>query len=166
MANNKLNMQVNKKKFIYIFIFFFIFFLDRISKIIVINKTEKIVDNTIFESSFINLELIWNKGIAFGLFSFSSSNIYNYVTVVVLFVILMVVYFFMKTKNMEKIFFLMILAGAVGNFYDRIAYRGVPDFIDLHVNNFHWFIFNIADIFITLGVICLIIKETLIKNDD
>ena len=166
MVNNKLTVQITKKNFIYIFVFLFIFFLDRISKILVINKAEKIINDKIFESSFINLELIWNKGIAFGLLSFSSSNVYNLVSVAVLVVILIVIYFLMKTKNMEKIFFLMILAGATGNFYDRIAYKAVPDFIDLHVNNFHWFIFNIADIFITSGVICLILKEALLKNDD
>ncbi len=74
----------------------------------------------------------------------------------------MVIYFLIKSKNVEKFFFLMIFAGAAGNFYDRIAYKAVPDFIDLHINNFHWFIFNIADIFITLGVICLIFREILL----
>ena len=78
----------------------------------------------------------------------------------------MVIYFFMKSQSLEKIFFLMILAGATGNFYDRVAYEAVPDFIDLHINNFHWFIFNIADIFITLGVLCLILKEVLLKKND
>ena len=159
-------MQIIKKNLIYIFIFLFIFLFDRISKILIINKAEKIVNDKIFESSFINLELIWNNGIAFGLLSFSSSNIYNFVTVAVFVVILIVIYFLMNSKNMEKIFFLMILASAMGNFYDRIAYGAVPDFIDLHINNFHWFIFNIADIFITLGVICLISKEALLKNND
>jgi len=166
ITNSKLNVQITKKNFLYCFTFLSIFFLDRISKILVIKEVEKNLNDKIFESSFINIELVWNEGIAFGLLSFSSTNIYNFVTVAVLAVILMVIYFFMKSQSLEKIFFLMILAGATGNFYDRVAYEAVPDFIDLHINNFHWFIFNIADIFITLGVLCLILKEVLLKKND
>ena len=53
----------------------------------------------------------------------------------------------------------MILAGALGNFFDRVIYRAVPDFIDFHIGNFHWFIFNVSDIFITIGVVLMIILE-------
>ena len=159
-------MQIIKKNFFYILIFIFIFSLDRFTKFLVINEAEKITNGRIFESTYINLELIWNEGIAFGLFSFSSSNSYNLITIVIFAVILMVIYFLIRSKNVEKFFFLMIFAGATGNFYDRIAYKAVPDFIDLHINNFHWFIFNIADIFITLGVLCLILKEVLLKKND
>ena len=157
-------MQIIKKNFFYILIFILIFSLDRFTKFLIINRAEKITNSRIFESTYINLELIWNKGIAFGLLSFSTSNTYNFVTIAIFAVILMVIYFVIKSQKMEKFFFLMIFAGATGNFYDRIAYKAVPDFIDLHVNNFHWFIFNIADIFITLGVICLIFREILLTK--
>ena len=59
----------------------------------------------------------------------------------------------------------MILAGALGNFYDRIVYSAVPDFIDIHYENFHWFTFNLADIFISIGIIMIIIKDLFFKND-
>ncbi len=166
MRKSKSIVNIIKKNLTYFSIFILIFFLDRVSKIFVIKEAEKFVNDKIFVSSFINIELVWNKGIAFGLLSFSSTNIYNFVTVAILAVIFMVIYFLMKSQNLEKIFFLMILAGATGNFYDRVAYGAVPDFIDLHINNFHWFIFNIADIFITLGVLCLILKEVLLKKND
>ena len=166
MRKSKSIVHIIKKNLTYFSIFILIFFLDRVSKIFVIKEAEKFVNDKIFVSSFINIELVWNKGIAFGLLSFSSTTIYNFVTVAVLAVIFMVIYFLMKSQNLEKIFFLMILAGATGNFYDRVAYGAVPDFIDLHINNFHWFIFNIADIFITLGVLCLILKEVLLKKND
>ena len=60
----------------------------------------------------------------------------------------------------------MILGGALGNIYDRIFYRAVPDFIDFHISNFHWFIFNFADIFITIGVIFMIIFEYIGINNE
>ena len=159
-------MQIIKKNLVFILLFLTVFFTDRISKILVINKVEKIGNNKVYESLFFNFELVWNKGVAFGLFSFGSSNVYNFITIIIFSVILIVSYLAFKEKSVEKVFFTMIAAGAIGNFYDRLTFRSVPDFIDIHVNNFHWFIFNIADIFITLGIIVLICKEVLLKKDD
>jgi signal peptidase II len=159
-------VQIIKKNLVFILLFLTVFFTDRISKILVINKVEKIGNNKVYESLFFNFELVWNKGVAFGLFSFGSSNVYNFITIIIFSVILIVSYLAFKEKSVEKVFFTMISAGAIGNFYDRLTFRSVPDFIDIHVNNFHWFIFNIADIFITLGIIGLICKEVLLKKDD
>lgn len=159
-------MQIIKKNLLFILLFVAVFFTDRISKILIINKVEKIGNNKIYESLFFNFDLVWNKGVAFGLFSFGSSNTYNFITIIIFSVILIVSYLAFKEKSVEKVFFTMISAGAIGNFYDRLIFRSVPDFIDIHVNNFHWFIFNIADIFITLGIIGLICKEVLLKKDD
>ena len=64
-----------------------------------------------------------------------------------------------KSNGIKKFSLMMILGGAIGNIYDRIFYKAVPDFLDFHIGNFHWFIFNVADIFITLGVIFMIIIE-------
>jgi len=143
-----------------------IFFLDRISKYLILNHTESIDDNKIFSSQYINLELVWNKGIAFGLLSFSSAFVYNLLSLIIAFVILIIIYLIIKSRNYEKFFLTMILGGAIGNLYDRVIYKSVPDFIDLHIKNFHWFIFNIADIFITLGVLSLICLEIFTKKND
>ena len=64
-----------------------------------------------------------------------------------------------KSKTSEKIIFSIIIGGAIGNLYDRLTYNAVPDFIDLHYNNFHWFTFNVADIFITIGILIFMIKS-------
>tara|TARA_X000001036_G_C20046373_1_gene549029 strand:- start:218 stop:442 length:225 start_codon:yes stop_codon:yes gene_type:complete len=69
-----------------------------------------------------------------------------------------------KAEKYEKIIFSIIIGGALGNFYDRIFLNAVPDFIDLHYKNFHWFTFNIADIFITLGIIGFLMREFLTTN--
>ncbi len=161
-----MNVKILNKNLSLLILFLIIFFLDRISKFLVLDKVNRIGENKIFSSTFINFELIWNKGIAFGLLSFSSEFIYNFVSLIIVFVILLIIFFIFKAKNYEKFFFTMILGGAIGNLYDRIIYKSVPDFIDLHINNFHWFIFNIADIFITLGVLSLICSEILIKKND
>ena len=74
------------------------------------------------------------------------------------------IYLIMKSKFIDKILFSLIIGGALGNFYDRVFYYAVPDFIDVHLNKFHWFTFNIADIFITVGIIILITKDLFFKN--
>jgi len=153
-----------KKNLIFILIFFTIFSLDRISKYVIIKNYEKTGNSEIFSSLYLNLDLIWNKGIAFGLFSFSSINTYNFITIIILAVILGVFYMLIYSKKSEKIFFLLVFSGAVGNFYDRIVFKAVPDFIDFHVNNIHWFVFNVSDMFITLGVLGLIFNEILKKK--
>ena len=143
-----------------------IFLIDRISKFLIINEANNLGQNEIFNSKFLNFELIWNKGIAFGLLSFSSSTIYNFISLVIFFVIMIIIFLLFRAKKNEKLFLTLILGGAIGNLYDRIIYKSVPDFIDFHVNNFHWFIFNIADIFITLGVLGLIFTEIFFKKNE
>ena len=142
----------------------FLFLIDRVSKIWIIKKSQEIMDNEIFSSRFINFELIWNKGIAFGLFSLDGGMFYQLISLLIFFIVIILIYFILKSNGVEKFGFILILGGALGNLFDRIFYKAVPDFIDLHINNFHWFIFNIADIFITIGVICLILVEIFFKK--
>ena len=138
------------------------FFVDRISKIKIIEFQEN--NSSHYVNDFINFDLVWNTGIGFGLFSSLSGLIYNILTIIIGFVIIFLIYLITKSKFLEKVFISLILGGALGNFYDRIFYYAVPDFIDIHYNNFHWFTFNIADIFITLGIIILIFKDIFKKN--
>ena len=72
----------------------------------------------------------------------------------------------LKNSGFKKYSFLMIFGGALGNLYDRIFFKAVPDFIDFHIGNFHWFIFNFADIFISIGVICLIYDEIFLEKKE
>ena len=158
--------NIKKSFYIILIIPFFIFILDRISKIYVINLSKSVLDKELFSSKFLNITLIWNEGIAFGLFSFNQDYFYNFLTLIILLVVFIVLMMAIKNKGYQKYALLMILGGALGNLYDRVFFRAVPDFIDLHVENFHWFIFNIADIFITFGVIMLILWEILPLNKD
>ena len=141
-----------------------LFFIDRISKIYVIELAEKTEISEIYITSFLNSYLVWNSGIAFGLFSFSNEFTYNLFTALIILINLIIIYLVIVTKDFRKYFFLLILGGSFGNLFDRFYYGSVPDFIDFHIGNFHWFIFNIADIFITVGVICLILAELLYKK--
>ena len=150
---------LNKSFYINILIIFFIFCLDRISKEYVINLNNNSFGKELAISKNLNISLIWNEGIAFGLFSFDKSNLYNYLTVFIGLVILFLIYLALVTVNYKKYFLLLIIGGALGNFCDRVLYSAVPDFIDFHVGSFHWFTFNVADIFITLGVIFMILFE-------
>ncbi len=136
-----------------------IFLFDRISKIYVIYLDNKLFGSEIFSSNFLNINLMWNEGIAFGLFSFNEKIFYNLLTIIILIIILIIFIMTIKSDGFKKYSFLMILGGALGNVFDRMYYKAVPDFIDFHIGNFHWFIFNVADIFITLGVIFMIIIE-------
>ena len=138
---------------------FSIFLLDRLSKIYVIYLDKKFLGSELLSSKFLNIRLIWNEGIAFGLFSFGEKTLYNILTILILVIILAIGFMIIKSKGFKKYSLLMILAGGLGNVFDRIFYKAVPDFIDFHVGNFHWFIFNVADIFITVGIIFLIILE-------
>ena len=156
---------IRGKSFIDILIVLVIFFLDRISKLIVISYDKNSFSNDIFSSKFFNIYLIWNEGIAFGLFSFNDKFNYNVLTFLICVITTVVFYFFLKTKGIEKYSFLMIFSGSLGNIFDRLFYSAVPDFIDIHYQNFHWFIFNVADIFITLGVIILILNEIFLKKN-
>ena len=154
-----------KKNIFIFFLIFFIFLLDRVTKILVIFKAEELNESQIFSSNFLNFHLIWNEGIAFGLFSFNDSVIYQIITLIIILVISVLIFFMVRTNNLnEKFAFIFIIGGAIGNLFDRVYFNAVPDFIDLHWNNFHWFIFNIADIFITIGVIWLILIEIIKKK--
>jgi len=159
MDNNML-----KKNIFYFFLVLLIFILDRISKLWIISTFNSENNLEIKISSFINLNLIWNKGIAFGLFSYGEKFEYNLLTGPIIIISAIVFWMIIKTKGLEKFGFLMILGGALGNIFDRLYYSAVPDFIDIYYKNFHWFVFNVADIFITVGVLMLIINEITIKN--
>ena len=142
-----------------------IFFLDRLSKIFVIQLDKNSLGSEIFSSTYLNIVLIWNKGIAFGLFSFDESHLYNILTLLISIIVVILVIMSLKSQGFKRYSLLMIIGGALGNLYDRIFSNAVPDFIDLHVGNFHWFVFNIADIFITLGVISMILMEFIVINN-
>ncbi len=141
-----------------------IFIIDRISKLYVIDLSKLNSDIEIFSSSFLNIIVVWNKGAAFGLFSFNEGNLYNIFSGFILLVIIIVLILVFKSKGAKRLSYLLVFGGAIGNFYDRIIYKAVPDFIDFHVGNFHWFVFNVADIFISIGVLCLILIELFYKN--
>ena len=153
--------KLGKKFFINSSLVILIFLIDRISKIYVISLNKKFLGSEIFSSKFLNIYLVWNEGIAFGLFSSNDSNFYNIITFLIILIIMILFYMINQSQGIQKYSLFMILGGAIGNAFDRILYKSVPDFIDFHVNEFHWFIFNVADIFITLGIICLILVEIL-----
>ena len=152
--------KIRLKKF-YINLIFLItvFFIDRLTKQYILNLAE--VENSvdIYVNSHLNLYLIWNKGIAFGLLSIDEGMIYNFITVIIGIIILFIFFMMWRYNNIQGYFFALIAGGALGNFYDRVLYTAVPDFIDLHFYDFHWFVFNVADIFITIGIFCLILDE-------
>jgi signal peptidase II len=136
-----------------------IYFLDRLSKIYVIQLDKNNLGSDIFNSAYLNIVLIWNKGIAFGLLSFSESYLYNIISLIIAIIIIVLVIMSLKSQGFKRYSLLMILGGALGNLHDRFFFNAVPDFIDFHIGNFHWFIFNVSDIFITLGVISMIVLE-------
>ena len=150
-----------KENILMFFLIILIFFLDRYSKTFILSNLN---ENLIYINDFINFDLIWNTGIGFGFLSSSSSLIYNIISVIVGIIVIALVFISLKSDKFDKTVFSLIIGGALGNFYDRIFFKAVPDFIDIHYGNFHWFTFNIADIFITIGVICFIIKGFFIKD--
>ena len=158
--------MIKKNFFINLSFILLIFLLDRISKIYVIDLDKKFLGTEMFSSKFLNVSLIWNEGIAFGLFSFGEKTLYNILTILILIIILAIGFMVIKSEGFKKYSLLMILGGGLGNVFDRIFYKAVPDFIDFHVGNFHWFIFNVADIFITIGIIFLIILEFTANNKE
>ena len=159
-----MSQLISKNFYISLLVPFFIFTLDRISKIYVINLSKNSFDVELFSSKFLNITLIWNEGIAFGLFSSSHEYWYNFLTIVIVLIAIVILIMSIRENGAQRYFFLIVFGGALGNLYDRIFFKAVPDFIDLHVGNFHWFVFNIADIFITFGVIMLILWEILPSN--
>ena len=150
-----------KKRISIFYIAFSIFILDRLSKFIILNLSEDYEKLNISVTSFLNLNLVWNNGIAFGFFSFNDKIYYNIITLIIIIITIVILIFAIKTNGIEKFAFSIIFGGSLGNIFDRLYYSAVVDFIDFHINNFHWFIFNIADIFISLGVIMLITNEFL-----
>ena len=141
-----------------------IFLIDRLTKLYILKLAETDNSVDIYLTSYLNLYLIWNKGIAFGLLSMNESMIYNIITVIIGVIIIIILFKIWKNNNIQKYFLVLIAGGALGNFYDRIVYTAVPDFIDLHFNGLHWFVFNVADIFITVGIFCLILVELFYNN--
>ena len=155
-----------KKYIIYLILFIIIFSTDRLTKIYILNLAEINNNLDIYITSFLNFYLIWNKGIAFGLFSFDQNFIYNFITFLIALITVIILIIAVRSKDYKGYFFISIFSGSVGNLFDRFYYSAVPDFIDFHLNNFHWFIFNVADIFISLGVICLIFVEIFVKKEN
>ena len=154
-----------KKISIYLFLVIVIFLLDRVSKIYILNLAEinNLVD--IYLTSFLNIYLVWNKGIAFGLLPLDKNLLYNMVTLLITFINILVLIMIVNYNDYRSFFLIMILGGSLGNLFDRVYFNAVPDFIDVHYGDFHWFVLNVADIFITIGVVCLILSELLINKD-
>ena len=148
-----------KKHLVDFSIIIFIFFIDRLSKLLIISYPETYEQYGISVTSFLNFNLIWNEGIAFGLFSFNERLYYNFLTIIICLIVIVIIWLMFRSEGFEKFSYIMIIGGSFGNIFDRIYYSAVPDFIDLHFNNYHWFIFNVADIFITLGIMFLISIE-------
>ena len=159
-----LKKQFSKKVFIYLLIISFAFFLDRISKIYILNLAESSGAVNIPQTSFLNFILVWNTGIGFGLFSFDGNTMYNLITILIVIVNLIIIYLMLTSDDIRGYLFSMILGGSLGNLFDRFYYSAVPDFIDLNYNGFHWFVFNVADIFITVGIVCLIFAELFLNK--
>ena len=156
---------VNKKKLIFSSgIIITIFILDRLSKLYVLNIAK--INNTvdIYITKYLNIYLIWNEGIAFGMLTFDQSNMYNLISSLILIISILVLILIIKTNDIRFYFYSFIFGGAIGNLFDRLYYSAVPDFIDLHINNLHWFVFNVADIFISIGVLCLILIELIFNK--
>ena len=141
-----------------------IFLIDRLTKLYILKIAETQNSVDVYLTSYLNLYLIWNKGIAFGLLSINESMIYNIITLVIFLIIIAILFMMWKNDNIQRYFLALVAGGALGNIYDRIVYTAVPDFIDLHFHGFHWFVFNVADIFITVGVFCLILVELFYNN--
>ena len=154
----------NKNFYISFSIVALIYFLDRLSKIYVIQLDKNNFGSDIFNSSYLNIVLIWNKGIAFGLFSFNETHLYNILSLIISIIVIIVIIMSLRTQGFKRYSLLMVVGGALGNLHDRIFFNAVPDFIDFHIGEFHWFIFNVADMFISLGVIFMILYELIDNN--
>jgi len=153
-----------KKKLINLILIVSIFAVDRISKIYIIKIFELENKVDIYLTENLNFYLIWNKDIAFGLFSFNESFIYNIITGIIIIICIVVTVMIYVNSGLKVFSLIFVLGVALGNLFDRMYYSAVPDFIDFHINGFHWFVFNVADIFITLGIICLIFDEIFVNN--
>ena len=155
---------LTKKFYINFFVIFCIICLDRISKKYIIYLSDKNLSKELFFSKYFNINLVWNEGIAFGLFAFEESSFYNFLTIFIALIIVIIFYMVIKSEGLKRYSLLMIMGGALGNLYDRVVFSEVPDFIDLHIGDFHWFTFNVADIFISVGVFFMILIEFIDNN--
>ena len=155
-------MRIIKQNFIFLIFISIFFLIDRYSKNEILNILQN--EKYLFINDFLNLNLVFNTGIGFGLFSLESGFLYNLISFLIFLIILVLLFLMIKSNSIEKFFFSLIIGGAVGNLYDRIIFKAVPDFIDFHYNDFHWFTFNAADIFISLGIIFMLINEIVFKN--
>jgi signal peptidase II len=162
ISKNLKNKIFSKEVIISLLVIFSVFILDRITKTTIINH--QLTNQSIFINEYLNLELVWNTGVGFGLLSQNANTYYHLISLTIFLVIIFLIFLTIKANFSEKILFSLILGGATGNLYDRFVYFAVPDFIDLHIKDFHWFTFNIADIFITIGVIIIIAQELLLKK--
>ena len=148
------NEIFKKENFYFLIIILLVFSIDRYSKI-------KIIDNfsetSFYLNNFLNFDLLWNTGIGFGLLSSSTPLLYNLISTIIALVIIFLIIIGIKSDKFDKTVFSVIIGGGLGNFYDRIYYKAVPDFIDLHYNDFHWFTFNVADVFISVGIIIYLV---------
>ena len=156
--------NLTKNFYINLFIIFSIFIIDRITKIYVVSVNGKNSYEDLYSSKFLNINLIWNEGIAFGLFSYSQNNLYNLLTLIISIIVIVILKMIINSYGIKKYGLMMIFGGAIGNLFDRIFYKAVPDFIDFHIGEFHWFVFNVADIFITIGVIIMILFESILNE--
>ena len=136
-----------------------IFIFDRASKMYLINLQETGIDVDIYVFSFLNIYLLWNTGIGFGLISSEANLFYHFISFIILLINIFLIYLLYKLKNIQSYMIALILGGSLGNLFDRMYYYAVPDFIDFHIEEFHWFVFNIGDIFITLGIFGLLFIE-------
>jgi signal peptidase II len=155
------NLLFRKQNFFFFLIMALVFLIDRLTKNIILTKFN---ENSYFLNNYLNIDLIWNIGIGFGFLSTESTLLYSIVTTLIGLIIIVLIYVLILSENIDKFIYSLIIGGALGNFYDRLIFKAVPDFIDLHYNNFHWFTFNFADIFITVGIIIFILRGLVLKN--
>jgi signal peptidase II len=155
------NLLFRKQNFFFFLIMVLVFLIDRLTKNIILTKFN---ENSYFLNNYLNIDLIWNIGIGFGFLSTESTLLYSIVTTLIGLIIIVLIYVLILSENIDKFIYSLIIGGALGNFYDRLIFKAVPDFIDLHYNNFHWFTFNFADIFITVGIIIFILRGLVLKN--
>ena len=150
---------LNKNFYIGFSIVILVYFIDRLTKMFVIQLDKNNLGSDIFNSTYLNIVLIWNKGIAFGLLSFNEDYLYNILSIIISMIVVALFIMSIKSQGFKRYSLLMVIGGALGNLHDRIFFKAVPDFIDFHIGSFHWFIFNVSDIFITFGIIFLIVLE-------
>jgi len=150
---------LNKNFYIDFSIVISVYFIDRLTKMFVIQLDKNNLGSDIFNSTYLNIVLIWNKGIAFGLLSFNEDYLYNILSAIISMIVVVLVIMSIKSQGFKRYSLLMVIGGALGNLHDRVFFKAVPDFIDFHIGSFHWFIFNVSDIFITFGIIFLIVLE-------